>query len=332
MEIDKDSSKTKKRAKSKLSKKGDSPLFWRNVALALLAVVVITQFFSIKITPRFGSNSKSSQSQVDFSSKVRQGAQLAQVDISKLQAAVLPSEGVKLPIKWNSLGKRMIADGVIDEAKFRALFKSGLQNEEEQILAGNWDSEIIMTPQNSRFVIDMLWAVGLSNKNEILLEEMYDEKYGGDPSKFASTGGWTLSDGSAMDHYSKHPYLSLSSQQQDLVDKVSKSIYRPCCGNSAHFPDCNHGMAMLGLLEMMAANGISEDEMYKTALVANSFWFPQTYLDLATYFEEQGQSWDQIDAKLLLGPKYSSAQGYQSTRQQIKSLPKPPQGGGGCGV
>jgi len=64
----------------------------------------------------------------------------------------------------------------------------------------------------------------------------------------------------------------------------------------------------------------------------NSFWFPQTYLDLATYFGEQGTTWDQVDAKTVLGIQYSSAQGYQQTRQNIKSLPKPQQGGGGCGA
>jgi hypothetical protein len=179
----------------------------------------------------------------------------------------------------------------------------------------------------------MLWAFGLANKNDILEQgEMTDEKYGGDASKFASTGGWTLAKGDVMNHYSKHRYLTLSNEQQALVDKVSSGIYRPCCGNSTHFPDCNHGMAMLGLLELMAANGVSEQEMYNVALKVNSYWFPQTYIELATYFKEQGQEWDEVDSKLALSSEYSSGQGYQATRQKIKSLPAPPQGGRGCGV
>jgi hypothetical protein len=91
-------------------------------------------------------------------------------------------------------------------------------------------------------------------------------------------------------------------------------------------------MAMLGLLELMAANGVNEQKMYDVALKVNSYWFPQTYLDLATYFKEQGQDWNEVDAKLVLSSEYSSAQGYQNTRQKIASLPKPLQGGGGCGV
>ena len=33
-----------------------------------------------------------------------------------------------------------------------------------------------------------------------------------------------------------------------MENKIAKGIYRPCCNNSTYFPDCNHGMAMLGLL------------------------------------------------------------------------------------
>lgn len=135
-----------------------------------------------------------------------------------------------------------------------------------------------------------------------------------------------------MSHYSIHTYVILTKEQQEMVDRVSRGIYRPCCGNSTHFPDCNHGMAMLGLLELMAANNISEEEMYDVALKVNSYWFPQTYVELATYFEEQGTKWADVDAKLVLGKEYSSGQGYAQTRQKIQSLPTPPSGGGGCGV
>ena len=180
--------------------------------------------------------------------------------------------------------------------------------------------------------MDILWAFGLSNKNDILDHgEMTDIKYGG-AGNFASTGGWSISKGSGNSHYSKHNYVTLTPEQQALVDRVSRGIYRPCCGNSTHFPDCNHGMAMLGLLELMASNNVSEDEMYKVALKVNSFWFPQTYLDLATYFAEQGVSWDQVNPRVALGKEYSSAQGYSQTRQKIKSLPKIRQGGGSCGA
>ena len=38
-----------------------------------------------------------------------------------------------------------------------------------------------------------------------------------------------------------------------IVEEIAGNIYRPCCGNSTAFPDCNHGMAMLGLIELMVS-------------------------------------------------------------------------------
>lgn len=303
-----------------------STQLWRGLALILFAIIIITQVFDIEITPKFSSSVGKPKQTADQTTT-------GEIDVSALQLEVIPSEGVELPIAWGDLGKQMIEDGVIDEEKFRSLFKGGLSADEEKILAGNWNKPIVLTQQNSRFLLDILWAFGLSNKSEILENgEMTDEKYGGDASKFAATGGWSLSKGDTMDHYSKHQYTNLTIKQKDLVDRVSRNIYRPCCGNSTHFPDCNHGMAMLGLLELLAANNVSEKEMYQVALRVNSVWFPQTYLDLATYFKEQGTEWKDVDAKLVLSKDYSSAQGYQQTKQQIQSQPKPAQGGGGCGV
>jgi hypothetical protein len=314
----------------KQSKKNISTKFWRATALILLGIVLLTQLFDINIKPRFNF--------ADFSAKKKEvekteGGSSEKVNVSELQNIVIPEEGVELPIKWGDLGKRMVADGVIDNQKFTELFQNNLSDEEQRILSGNYDDNIVLTQANSRFILNLLWAFGLANKNEILTNgEMTDEKYGGDASKFASTGGWSLSTGNVMNHYSTHPYVVLTPEQQDIVDKVSSGIYRPCCGNSTHFPDCNHGMAMLGLLELMAANNIGEQEMYEVALKVNSIWFPQTYLDLATYFKEQGQEWDEVDPKLALGQEYSSGQGYAATRQKIESLPKPAGGGSGCGV
>ena len=149
---------------------------------------------------------------------------------------------------------------------------------------------------------------------------------------FASTGGWTLGKLPATSYLGSFHIVDLSQEQQQKIAEIAQNVYRPCCGNSTWFPDCNHGMAALGAIELMVANGISEDEIYKNLLVLNSYWFTSTYVELATYFKEQGEDWDQVDAKLVLGQEYSSAQGYQATRQKIKSLPQPAQGGCSCGV
>lgn len=157
-----------------------------------------------------------------------------------------------------------------------------------------------------------------------------DPQYGG-AGRFASTGGWTLAKDDAMNHYSKHKFVTLTYEQQKLVEQVSKNIYRPCCGNSTHFPDCNHGMAMLGFLEILASQGVGEKEMYSAALALNSYWFPDTYLTIAKYLSTKGTSWKDADPKGILAADFSSASGYQKILTEV-TPPERRGGGRGCGV
>ncbi|KKW34813.1 MAG: hypothetical protein UY80_C0005G0001, partial [Parcubacteria group bacterium GW2011_GWB1_53_43] len=189
------------------------------------------------------------------------------------EETILPPEGVELPVSWGDLGAQLLATGVIDRQKFDALYKGrgGLSEKERVLLEEESVQRLRITPENAPFFLNLFWALGLGNKNTILEKgEMTNPEYGG-AGNFASTGGWTLAKGDAMDHYSAHPFIMLSREHQELVERVSKGIYRPCCNNSTHFPDCNHGMAMLGLLELMASQGVSEEDMYKTALVVNAY-------------------------------------------------------------
>jgi hypothetical protein len=182
-----------------------------------------------------------------------------------------------LSLQWGNLGVKMVEAGVINQEKFESLYSSrgGLSSEEQKILVGSENGNLEITEENSGMMLNMLWGLGLGNKNPILENgPMMDPKYGG-AGNFASTSGWTLAEGNAMDHYSMHEFITLTKDQQALVEKVSKGIFRPCCKNSTYFPDCNHGMAMLGLLELMASEGASEEQMNKKALEVNSLWFPQ---------------------------------------------------------
>ena len=51
----------------------------------------------------------------------------------------------------------------------------------------------------------------------------------------------------------------------------------------------------------MASQGVSEEEMYKAALVVNSYWFPDTYITIAKYLKSQGKDWSQAVPKEILG-------------------------------
>lgn len=246
---------------------------------------------------------------------------------------VLPPNGVTIPVVWNNLGKQMIQDGVIDKYKFTSLYsqRGGLNDNEKQLLYGNKNGKLEMNKQNAGFLLNLFWAFGLANKNPILENgPMLDPKYGGNLSLFASTGGWSLAQGDAVAHYSKHTLAMLTKTQQALVERVSQNIYRPCCNNPAYFPDCNHGMAMLGLLELMASQNVSEKDMYKTALQVNSYWFPNTYTTIATYFKKRGVNWSQVNPKEVLGYAYSSASGYKKVLSEV--APSKPQNGSSCGA
>ena len=89
-------------------------------------------------------------------------------------------------------------------------------------------------------------------------------------------------------------------------------------------------MAMLGLLELMASQGVSEQEMYRAALRVNELWFPDTYATVALYLKGKGVEWKNADPKEVLGASYSSASGYQNIQSQVTA---PVRGGGGsCGA
>lgn len=253
--------------------------------------------------------------------------------VSQLQEKVLPSKGVELPVVWGDLGKKLVDAGVIDGDKFKAIYeqRGAFTEEDKSLLLGSNNGKLKITAENSGYLLNLLWALGLGNKNPILdTGEMVNPSYGG-AQKFASTGGWTIAKGNPMDHYSRHSFVVLTKEQQALVDKVSAGIYRPCCGNATNFPDCNHGMAMLGLLELMASQNVSEQDMWKTALVVNSYWFPNNYLTIATYMQNKGVDWKDVDPKEMLGAPYSSQRGNANISSQVAPA-QGQQGGGGCGV
>lgn len=264
------------------------------------------------------------------SNKVNVRASVTKTTQSVPLEVTMPKDGVTLPVVWGDLGAQLIAAGVIDKKKFDTLYedRGGLTEESRKLVYGVGNENIVITPQNAAVILNLLWALGLGTKNDILENgPMVDPHYGG-AKNFASTGGWTLANGNAMDHYSKHSFIVLTKEQQALVENVSKNIYRPCCNNSTYFPDCNHGMAMLGLLELMASQGVSEHNMYKVALEVNSYWFPDTYQTIATYVQAQGIAWKSADPKEILGKNFSSSAGYKRILSEVAPSG---QGGGGAG-
>jgi len=250
-----------------------------------------------------------------------------------LKQKVLPQKGYMLSVKWNDVGKQLLETGVIDQAKYKELFKDDpVAQKQMQYLMNSSQDRMAINEGNSRFMVNTLWALGLVNKNKIL-DEGSMKTYGkGNPMAFASTGGWNLGAKPTSELYSSAEIIELTAEQQELVKKIALTVYRPCCGNSTEFPDCNHGMAALGYIELAVAQGVPEKQIYKDLLAPNSFWFPQQYVELAAYFDKQKTDWKNVDPKLILSSQYSSAQGAQQVRQSIQGIPGLNIQQGGCGA
>ena len=221
-------------------------------------------------------------------------------------------------IRIKNLGAGLVETGAIDKEKFLRLYEQNesLKSEAEKILSGQVD-KLKVTEENAQLVLNILWAIGLGNKNPILEEGPMTTRYG-NAGNFSSTVGWIVSEGQPMEHYNKHEFIRLTSDQQKLVEEAARQIYRPCCDNSTYFPDCNHGMAMLALLELLASEGATLDEMYETALSMNVFWFPDSYATIAQYMDETGIK--NISAKEILGRDYSSLSGFSKVASKVNQV------------
>ncbi len=260
-------------------------------------------------------------------------------EMAELQAQVNPAEGYQLPAVPGDLGPQLLAAGAIDYDQFVQLYeRSGRPLNEAQltILTEGSDEPLVINRENAHFLLNLFWAAGLANQNPILTEGAMVQYGAGDVGRFASTGGWTIGQRPVMELYASQPLIPLTPEQQALVELVAANVYRPCCNNPTSFPDCNHGMAMLGLLELMASQGATEDEMYEAAKYINAFWFPQQALETAVFFQAtQDLGYTDVDGRLAVGPEVFSATGFQETHQWLVAggqLPQAPEGGNSCGV
>lgn len=252
-------------------------------------------------------------------------------EVAQIAAKVLPKEGYRLKIKWGELGPTLVKLGVIDLVKFRQLYRNDRDSPAYlRYLEAPSNDVITVTVENAPFLVNVFSAFGLANKNP-LLEKLAMERPEHELMRLASTGGWTLGTKPPTEFYSNFDIVRLTPQQQKLVADLAGNIYRPCCNNATSFPDCNHGIALLGLIELMAANGFGREQILTAALQFNAFWFPQHYVKTALVFHLRGIDWKKVDPQEVLGFRYSSSSGWSQhvdAELQKISSPLPPQGGG----
>ncbi|KKQ37899.1 MAG: hypothetical protein US54_C0023G0003 [Candidatus Roizmanbacteria bacterium GW2011_GWA2_37_7] len=255
------------------------------------------------------------------------------ITVESLAEKVIPQEGYTVKLNWGDTGQKLVESGAIDLQKYKDNYGDDRYQQLMTFITDTKNESITVNAENSYFWVNTLWALGLVQKSDVLEKGIMGTEYKDEIGNFASTGGWTLGAKDAVTLYSSVNIVDLTTEQQQRVAKITENIYRPCCGNSAAFPDCNHGMAILGLVELMVAQGFSDQEIYEASLAFNSYWFPQTYADLAYYFEtKQDTVWEDVDPKTVLGQAYSSGQGYARIKQEIGNIPGLQSGGGSCGA
>jgi hypothetical protein len=256
-----------------------------------------------------------------------------------LAQQVNPTEGYTMPVRYGDIGPLMVAAGAIDLDKFIQVYQqasSPLTDEQIVILSKGSDTRIVIDHGNAYFLLNFFWAFGLTNQNSVLTEGPMMASGKSQVGNFASTGGWTIGARSPTELFASTLMVALTKEQQDRLVAVASAVYRPCCNNPTSFPDCNHGMAMLGLLELMASQNATTDEMFTAAKFVNAFWFPQQMLEVATVLKTtQNVDFAQIDPRQAVSNQFLSASGFQNVHQWLASnglLDQNPNSGGSCGV
>jgi len=250
-----------------------------------------------------------------------------------------PPEGHTIHTMFGDVGPQLVAAGAIDLSSFSALYKQQnqpLTDDQKNILTKGSNLYINIQQSNAYFLLNFFWALGLTNENPILTEGMMMSGGADQIGGFASTGGWTLGTKPATELYASQKILTLTDEQQTRLSEVAAQVYRPCCNNPTTFPDCNHGMAMLGLLELMASQGASSDQMYEAAKYVTAFWYPQQMLEVASMFKIlKNVDFTDADSRQVVGSQYSSVAGFQTVHQWLSQnglLKQAPNSGGSCGV
>ncbi len=189
--------------------------------------------------------------------------------------------------------RQLVEDSVLDTLSLNtALARSGhpLTVSQRQVLDGR-DMSLRVDADNAAFLLNTLWTLGLANANAVLTRGPMFTRSGGQIGRFASTGGWSLGARPATHVYAAHPLVPLRPAHQRQLENVLEQVFRPCCDNSTYFPDCNHGMAMLGLLTLLASQGADQGQLFQAAYVANRIWFPEPFAHIAAYLANHRPGW-----------------------------------------
>lgn len=277
------------------------------------------------------------------------------IDQTLLAAQITPTTGYILSFKWGDSIHKLVETGALNVSNLSIIlnrFKQPLTPVEKEILNGTYEGHIQFNSTNTEFTQLVLWSLGINNNNTILNEgplinvsNQYANQINSNASSkqrvtpeyvashyFASTGGYGPLGNLQLGGLN---IISLNPQQQALMYNVATHSYRPCCDNPTAFPDCNHGAAALGLIELLASHNANEIQMYNAIRDFYQYQFPQQYMEIAAYFDSQGVNYSQVDSSEVMGYNFSSYSGNANVNNYlIKNgiLQQPSGSGASCGA
>lgn len=228
-------------------------------------------------------------------------------------ASTAPAAGHRSKVVLADSIVRLVQEGVLDPQKIEALYaqRGGIPAALRQMMAEPSYRRIFLSRENANLYLNVLWPLGLANR---MAANSQSPLNGAALFGFASTGGWNLGKkANGGVYFNKLAIVELTPAQEAVVVQVAGRSFRPCCGNSAFFQDCNHGSALLALLALGASQGLTEDDLYREALAFNAFWFPHHYAHTALYFKAaRSLQWRDVDPREAMSAAYSSASGWET--------------------
>lgn len=363
-----------KKTKNSLKKQSRSKIKARNSirtkylyysAFILLLVIAVSYaalaIFHINILGSFGTTNSQTANTSSAYHNTNTSKTLSSNTINQtiLAAQVVPQTGYTLSFKWGDSVNKLIEAGALNRSNLSILLnnsKEPLTPVEKAILNGTYNGYIQFNSTNVEFVQLVLWSLGLNNNNTIInngpiinasipyansinnnatLRQKLNQNVTPQwvaSRYFASTGGYGPLGKLQLGELN---IIDLNPQQQALMYDVATHSYRPCCDNPTAFPDCNHGAAALGLIELLASQGANQSQIFTAVKYFNQYQFPQQYAEIAAYFDSQGKNYSQVNSSEVMGYSFSSYSGYANAHQYLikNGILAPPSGSSAsCGA
>lgn len=298
-------------------------LLYGVVGLALLALAFqFSQSLAVsQELSRSPNNALSSQEVV-----IKTGDGETVINMEQLLKELLPEKKV-LPVTWQGIPFKLIETGIIDIEKLKdysVRYDQTVSESDLKIFQKDYNGNIEITPNNSVFVYNVLWAIGFAAQSPVLDYEL--EQYGwetitnlaGYYFSFANLGNKSNLPQSGYNYFD---FVSLNQEQKELVMKIAGQSAVPSCGNSLLLPDCSCSYAMDALILLAASQNFSEDQIYQAMKNMYPYRYPGLYVRHALWFQlAQKQQWSDVDAKELVSVQFSSAQGVAQVSRALANI------------